>query len=147
MPDKLSNLREETVYAGHNGTAITHQLWSMAVAGWYGTAVAGQGGIALIPTGPGTAKAGAGGLAITGSNGRATAGLEGIAIGAGRHAIMQAGVNGTLVAFPEFQNISVSPHLTSRVCVGHIGEDGLLPNTPYIYKEGKFVQASLEDGI
>lgn len=86
------------------------------IAGDLGTATAGDGGTATAGYG-GTATAGHRGTATAGDGGTATAGYGGTAT---------AGDGGRVVLM-----WWDSKAMLSRVAVGYIGENGLLPNIPY----------------
>ncbi len=91
----------------------------------YGTATAGTSGTATAGY-SGTATAGDYGTATAGTSGTATAGYSGTAT---------AGELGII-------NVSYWDGKRRRIVVGYIGEDGLLPNTPYkLNEQHKFVVA------
>ena len=106
------------VTAGYEGTA-TAGVGGTATAGYGGTATAGYGG---------TATAGGGGTATAGDRGTATAGYGGTAT---------AGYGGTLV-------IAYSDKTRRRrMCVGYVGEDGIMPSTAYQVINGKLTKAEI----
>jgi hypothetical protein len=108
--------------AGDNGTAT---------AGYRGTATAGNRGTATAGY-KGTATAGYYGTATAGYYGTATAGLEGTAI-AGDNGTATAGFRGTATAGDKgIINIKYYDGSRYRLVIGYIGENGLLPNTPYL---------------
>lgn len=105
----------ETVAVGDDG---------MATAGDGGTATAGDRG---------TATAGAFGKASVGDRGTATAGLLGTAT---------AGIGGTATAGAlGIVRIEWWDGKRVRLAIGYVGEDGILPDTPYRVVGGKLVRA------
>ena len=118
----VSNLNPNShVLAGDHGTAN---------AGRYGTANAGNYGTATADE-KGTATAGFGGTANAGDKGTATAGFGGTA-NAGEKGTATAGEKGTATAGEKgMVQIKYWDGTRNRTKLGYIGEDGLLPNTPY----------------
>ena len=112
-----------TATAGRRGTATAGDSGS-ATAGRYGTATAGEGG---------SATAGEGGTATAGRNGSATAGEGGSAM-AGRDGSATAGEGGRIA-------IAWYDGRRERVVIGYVGEDGIIPNTPYRVQNGRLVPA------
>ena len=126
-----------------------------AIAGKYGTAMTGYGGTATAGDegtatagNRGTATAGHGGTATAGIEGTATAGYEGTAT-AGKYGTAMAGDWGTATAGDwgtatagdwgtamagELGRISIFywDGIRYREVIGYIGENGLLPNVPYV---------------
>ena len=125
-----------TATAGNYGTA-TAGNYGTATAGYYGTATAGEGGTATAGY-RGTATAGNEGTATAGNEGTATAGNYGTAT-AGYRGTATAGNEGTATAGNEgtatagYYGIIQLKYWESRwkVKIGYIGEEGLLPDTPY----------------
>jgi hypothetical protein len=118
--------------AGDHGTAT---------AGDEGTATAGDGGTATAGR-YGTATAGRYGTATAGNWGTATAGHWGTAT-AGQYGTATAGHGGCIVL--TWWDRKAKRH---RIVVGYIGENGLLPNTPYhCNDEGVIVPANEANGL
>ena len=103
----------------------------------FGRATAGRRGIAIVENG--TATVGDGGLAISeGSQGVSVAGSHGIALisedCAGNLGSAMASEGGILVA-------KWSDGERTRLIVGHVGENGIKPDTPYtVDEQGLFVE-------
>ena len=115
----------DTATAGDEGTAT---------AGDRGTATAGDRGTATAGD-YGTATAGNEGTATAGDRGTATAGDQGTAT-AGDRGTATAGEDGVLI----IQRWNGKRY---RYQVANVGEDGILPNTPYqLDEDGKFVKAT-----
>ena len=110
-----------TATAGDYGTA-TARDYGTATARDYGTATAGDDGTATAGD-FGTATAGDFGTATAGDYGTATAGYRGTAT-AGDFGTATAGDYGTI-------NIKYWDGNGYRIATGYIGENNLLPNTPY----------------
>ena len=137
--DKSKFPRCTIVYVGTRDGACAYLLeraprdvavpYVHATAGCNGTATAGYGGTATAGDG-GTATAGYRGTATAGDGGTATAGDEGTAT-AGDEGTATAGDEGTLV-------ITYSDKTGRRLlCVGYVGEDGIMPGTAYRVINGK----------
>ena len=107
--------------AGDYGTATAGD-GGTATAGRWGTATAGDRGIATAGNW-GTATAGDWGTATAGDGGTATAGYRGTAI-AGEEGTATAGERGILV-------IKYYDGNRYRFATAYVGENGILPNTPY----------------
>ena len=121
--------RYGTANAGNYGTATADEKGT-ATAGEKGTATAGDYGTANAGN-YGTANAGFGGTANAGDKGTATAGFGGTA-NAGEKGTATAGEKGTATAGEKgMVQIKYWDGTRNRTKVGYIGEDGLLPNTPY----------------
>ena len=105
-----------TQFISDNGAAGRAIVGFKATAGNYGTATAGF---------KGTATAGNYGTATAGNYGTATAGFKGTAT-AGETGVIQI----------RYWDDVVNRY---RLVTGYIGENGLLPNTPYVLKNGVFV--------
>ena len=120
-----------TATAGYSGTATAGDMGT-ATAGDSGTATAGDSGTATAGN-RGTATAGDMGTATAGDMGTATAGYMGTAT-AGYMGTATAGYSGTAKS-GDVGIVVVSWYDTSalrcRLCVGYVGEDGILPNTFY----------------
>ena len=129
-----------TATAGEHATATTG-YGGTATAGGCGTATAGHDGTATAGV-YGTATAGDRGTAAAGDHGTATAGVYGTAA-AGDHGTAAAGDRGTATAgVCGIIRIRRWDGSRYRDVVGHIGENGLLPDTPYrLDAEGRFVSA------
>jgi hypothetical protein len=120
-----------TATAGNCGTATAGDCGT-ATAGNCGTATAGVRGTATAGN-CGTATAGVRGTATAGDYGTATAGYRGTAT-AGVRGTATAGVRGTLM-------IKHWDGSRCRTIVGYVGENGILPNVPYVLNEtGAFVR-------
>lgn len=120
---------------GARGVALAGD-WGIATAGDCGKAAAGNYGVATAGAW-GRAAAGDGGMATADFKGTANVGKGGIAQ-AGEHGIAQAGEGGTLLL--SRWDLAVECH---RLAVGHIGEAGLLPDTPYqLNAQGEFVEVT-----
>jgi len=137
-----------TAIAGYGGTATAGD-GGIATAGDEGTAIAGGGGIATAGD-AGTATAGDRGTATAGDEGTATAGYQGIATAgdagtatAGYGGIATAGDGGTATA-GDGGTVCVWWRYGGRrrLVVGYVGEDGVLPDTPYQVTGGRLVVAS-----
>lgn len=118
-----------------SGAAGNH---GFAVAGYHGKAKADNHGVVAAGHG-GTATAGACGVAVAGDFGTATAGSCGIAV-AGEYGTATAGANGTAIA--GVHGVVTGGHDGViqlayygddgwSVMVAHVGEHGILPDTPY----------------
>ena len=131
---------ERYATAGEGGTA-TAGNYGTATAGNYGTATAGDRGTATAGD-RGTATAGEGGTATAGYRGTATAGDRGTAT-AGEGGTATVGDEGTATAGDQgtatagYEGIIQLKYWESRwkLKIGYIGEEGLLPDTPYILDE------------
>ena len=122
-----------TATAGYRGTATAGDRGT-ATAGDFGTATAGNYGAATAGY-RGTATAGYQGTATAGYQGTATAGDQGTAT-AGDRGTATAGEDGVLI----IQRWNGKRY---RYQVANVGEDGILPNTPYqLDEDGKFVKAT-----
>jgi hypothetical protein len=129
-----------TATAGDRGTATAGDRGT-ATAGYAGTATAGDDGTATAGN-RGTATAGDDGTATAGHAGTATAGDDGTAT-AGNRGTATAGHAGTATAGDE-GTIIIKRWNGKRYkfSVGHIGEDGLLPNVAYkLDSDGNFIKA------
>ena len=114
------------------GATAVADIRGTATAGHYGTATAGDGGTATAGY-RGTAAAGDHGTATAGYGGTATAGDRGTAT-AGRYGTATAGDRGEL-------HLRWWDGQRQRTQVAYVGEDGILPNTPYRLNErGEFVR-------
>lgn len=133
-----------TAKAGRGGLAISDyegtsivDFDGIAIAGCRGIATAGNRGTAI--TGPrGTATAKNEGKATTGRGGAAKAGNFGTAT-AGKEGTAEAGEGGIIqIEYYDYDSIR------TRIKTGYVGEDGLLPNTPYKLDENhNFVKATV----
>ena len=104
---------EGYAHTGHGGTSSVED-GGMATAGICGRAVAGYKGTAIADDG-GIAVAGDGGIAMVGEGGSAQAGHGGM--------------------------IKIMWHdgIRRRMILGYIGEEGILPDTPYVVECGSLV--------
>jgi hypothetical protein len=113
--------------AGELGLAVTDES---------GASTVGVGGVAITDKG-GTAMAGDSGLAVGRGNSTAIAGGNGIAFAwddSGFGGTAQAGGGGVLL-------IRWHDGSRYRIAVGHVGEDGIKPDTPYqLNEQGEFVE-------
>ena len=145
-----------TATAGYRGTATVGK-WGTAVAGDGGTAIAGDYGTATAGDG-GTATAGCRGTATAGDYGTATVGKWGTAVAgdygtaiAGDYGTATAGDDGTATvgccgaATAGYRGIISIKWYDGRhyhLEVGHVGENGIEPNMPYVCDQsGKLVRA------
>ncbi len=130
-----------TATAGDGGTA-TAGNWGTATAGNWGTATAGYCGTVTAGN-YGTATAGDGGTATAGSHGTATAGYCGT-VTAGNYGTATAGDYGTATAGDG--GILVIKYYDGnryRLATVYVGENGILPNTPYRLDDNhNFVKAA-----
>jgi hypothetical protein len=115
--------------AGEHGLAIADEFGNVAV-GPYGVAIVNSRG---------TARADESGLAIARHNATAIAGKNGIAFAwddSMLEGVVQAGEGGVLL-------FRWHDGERGRICVAHVGENGIKPDTPYtIGPEGEFVEVS-----
>jgi hypothetical protein len=126
-----------TATAGYAGTATAGDAGT-ATAGYAGTATAGYAGTATAGD-AGTATAGDAGTATAGYAGTATAGARGTAT-AGARGTATAGDDG-IVCIKRWNGKRY------RMCVAHVGEDGIEPRVPYrLNADGTFVRADKEGG-
>ena len=119
---------------GHRGSAIAGRGGS-AIAGDWGSAIAGDDGSSIAGDW-GSSTAGDGGSAITGRGGSAITGRGGSAI-TGVWGSATAGAGGII-------SIRYWDNNRYRLCVGYIGEDGLLPGVAYRVERGAFVRVGDE---
>ncbi len=117
---------DETAKVGCFGKAVSGN-YGISIADYCGWAIADHGGQATSGQ-RGFSKVGHEGVATTGDYGTAIAGDRGKAI-AGFGGFVAAGEGGT---------IQIQMHMDDCVEEGHIGENGLKPNTVYFFGEGAF---------
>ena len=138
LGDKVKVPRAWVTFCGARDAAVAEIMRLGAVAPIYGTATAGDAGTATAGDG-GTATAGYGGTATAGYAGTATAGDRGTAT-AGYAGTATAGYGG-MICIKRWNGNRY------RMVVGHIGEDGLLPNVSYrLDEDGSFIRAKPEPG-
>jgi hypothetical protein len=117
---------------GENGTASASYAGTAIVTRYGGKATTGEYGISSTRN-SGTSITGYKGTASAGDNGTASAGFKGTAI-VGYEGTASAGGYGII-------QIRWYDGFRSRILIGYIGEDGLLPNIKYKVEDGKFVEA------
>ena len=124
-----------TSTSGKKGTS-TSGYYGISTSGDYGTSTSGVGGISTSGYN-GTSTSGVGGISTSGDYGTSTSGYYGTSTSgvggtstSGVGGTSTSGYNGTLVIKYWDNNT-----LRIKLATAYVGENGILPNTPYVLNE------------